>query len=134
VLYVQRNLAGHKCGGLWVRTFTMNTNMKKIQRRIMRRVYTIFAARVVSSPITLNSALFVAALMVFAEVVHVQRIIEGLTSHSFASLPSYIFNAVMRGEVITLTAIGVMIFTALSIQWQVRGVFLPKMQQAFAKA
>lgn len=94
----------------------------------MRRVYTAYAASIVSSPVMLYSAMFFAALAVFAQLVHVAKVFENLSSQSLGNVPPFILHAVMRGEVLTLAAIGVMIFTALSIQWRLRSAFLPKLR------
>lgn len=92
----------------------------------MRRVYTLYAARIVSSPLLLQVALFAVALTVFREVVWVARVMETLSAMPLSAMPQFAFNTVMRGEVVTLAAIGVMIFTALSIQWRVRSLWVPR--------
>lgn len=86
----------------------------------MRRIYTAFAARLVSHPLMLNAALFGVALAVFAQQVFVARVVDSLLNTQLGALPQFIFKALMRGEALTLMAIGVMVFTALSISWQLR--------------
>lgn len=107
-----------------------NDTYKRIRRNVMRRVYTAYAASIVSSQILLYSSMFLVALAVFAHVVHVHRVLVNLSALSFGQMPQFIFNAVMRGEVLTLTAIGVMVFTALSIQWRLRSLVVPKLKVA----
>lgn len=104
----------------------MNTNFTAMRRTIMRRVYTMFVARIVSSPLLLQVALFAVALTIFRELVWVARVMETLSSMPLSAMPQFALNTIMRGEVLTLAALGVMIFTALSIQWQVRSRLLPK--------
>lgn len=94
----------------------------------MRRVYTAYAANIVSSQTMLYSAMFMVALAVFAHLVHIHRLFENLFAQDISHIPQFILNAVLRGEVLTLMAIGVMIFTSLSIQWRLRGLFVTKMQ------
>ncbi len=101
----------------------MKTN--KIQRKIMRRVYYAFAMRVVQHPVTMKIGLLAVALVVFAEVVHVRKIVENLLSAPLGSVPQLAFNAVMRGEVLTLLAVGVMVFVALSLPRSVVLMFRP---------
>lgn len=103
----------------------MNTSL---HRKIMRRVYTAFAARIVSHSIMLNVAIFAAALAIFAHVVHVHKVIQSIFSVPLGALPDLVLNAVMRGEVVTLAAIGVMTLAALSVQWRVRRQVLPLLQ------
>ena len=103
----------------------MDKQVLKIRRRIMRRVYTVFAARIASHKLTLNLALFAVALTVFREVVFVKRVLETMSDMPLSGLPQFALNTLMRGEVVTLVAMGVMIFTALSIPWQIRSLRLP---------
>jgi len=94
----------------------------------MRRVYTMFAARVVSSPVLLQLAVFAVALTIFRELVWVSRVLETMSQMPLSRLPEFALTVVMRGEVVTLAALGVMIFTALSLQWRVRTMWQPKLR------
>ena len=101
----------------------MKTNI--LQRKIMRRVYYAFALRVVTHPVIMKIGLFVLALLVFAKMVHVSRIVENVLSTPVGQVPQLAFNAVMRGEVLTLMAIGVMVFVALSLPRHIVSLFIP---------
>lgn len=101
---------------------------KQIRRNVMRRVYTLYVARIVSHPLMLYVGLFGSALALFAQNVHVAKVIENFSSNSVAGAPQFILHAIMRGEVLTLVAIGLMVFAALSIQVQVRHLFVPKLR------
>ncbi len=105
----------------------MNTNTNKLQRRIMRRVYFAFTVRILKHPVVLQLALFGLALMVFAQMVHVKRIIDTLLEMPVGSVPRYTFNAFMNGEMLTLIAIGAMVFVALSVPMHVWRTRLPKL-------
>ncbi len=96
----------------------------------MRRVYLAFGARIISHQVTLYSALFVVSLLGFAKLVHVQSVLTNLLATELGSLPTFVMNAVWRGEVLTLLALGVMVFSALSIPWNLRRVFVSKFQVA----
>lgn len=96
----------------------------------MRRIYTAYAASIVSSQVMLYSAMFMVALAVFAQMVHVHKVLVNFATLELGQVPGFIMHAVLRGEVLTLAAIGVMIFTALSIQWRLRGLFVTKLQTA----
>ena len=97
----------------------MNTNNLTLQRKIMRRVYIAFARRIVAHPVTLQIATFALALVVFAKLVHVKRIVEGILNSSLDNIPMYVFHTIVgalwRGEVLTLIAVGVLVFSVLSI-------------------
>ena len=108
----------------------MNTNNSSLQRKIMRRVYTTFAMRILSHAVTLQMVSFGLALVVFAELVHVQRVFETLASSTFANLPMQALNiltaAFARGEVLTLALVAVIVFMALSLPWQAFKMVMPK--------
>ena len=97
----------------------------------MRRVYYTFALRVAQHPITIQIALFVLALGVFAKLVHVSRIMDTFLSTSLQNVPQYVFNTIlhafMRGEVLTLIAVGVLTFIALSLPRHVYKLLVPKL-------
>jgi hypothetical protein len=101
----------------------MDTKALQLKRKIMRRVYYLFAVRVAKHPITLQLVLFVGAALVFAKLVHVHRVLQSLSETSLGGVPEYVYNtvlhALMRGEVLTLLALGAMIFVALSVPIQV---------------
>ena len=96
----------------------------------MRRVYHTFALRIAQHPITTQIALFVLALGVFAKLVHVSRVTDSLLNTTLGNVPHYIYNVVLhaflRGEVLTLIAVGVLVFTALSLPRHVFRIFVPK--------
>lgn len=100
--------------------------MNTLHTKIMRRVYYTFAMRVVTHPITTQCALFVLALSVFARMVHVRSVIDNLLSTSLGKVPSFLTNAVLNGEMLTLIAIGVMVFTLLSIPRGIKMAFAPR--------
>jgi len=89
----------------------------------MRRVYYTFAIRIATHPVTMQGALFVLALLVFARMVHVRSVIDNLLATSLGKVPSFLTNAVINGEVLTLIAVGVMIFTLLSIPRGIKTAF-----------
>lgn len=105
-------------------------NYKRIKRNVMRRVYTAYAGRLLSSRAMLYSSMFLASLAVFAHTVHVHKVFVNFASQPLAHAPQFVLNALLRGEVITLVAIGVMVFTALSIQWQVKSMLWPRVNLA----
>lgn len=92
----------------------------------MRRVYYTFAIRIVTHPVTMQCALFVLALLVFARMVHVRSVIDNLLSTSLGKVPSFLTNAILNGEMLTLIAVGVMIFTLLSIPRGIKMALAPR--------
>ena len=107
----------------------MNT-ANTLQKRIMRRIYMAFAIRIATHQITAQIALFALALMVFGKLVYVKRIVDTLLTRSVEQLPGYVTGAFMHAEVLTLIAIGTMVFVALSIPWQLRTQFMPRAHAA----
>ncbi len=87
----------------------------QVQKNIMRRVYYAFALRLATHGIVVHGVLFGAALNVFARMVHVARVVEAVQTLPIAYLPQYVLNAVAQGEVVTLLALGVMLYACTCI-------------------
>ncbi len=90
-----------------------------LHNRIMRRIYIAFALRIATHTVTIHTALFVLALYVFGVVVHVQRIVEALLRTPLGNMPRYLLSAFMGAEVLTLIALGTMLFVVVSLLRQV---------------
>lgn len=95
----------------------------KLQKRIMRRIYMAFAVRLATHQMTAQIGLFILALYIFGEMVHVRQIVETLLNTPLGRVPTYVGNAFMHGEMLTLLAIGTMVFVALSVPLQLRSYF-----------
>lgn len=91
----------------------------------MRRIYVAYAKRLATHEVTLQVGLFVLALLVFAKLVHVASVIDNLLRVEVGKLPAYVWATVSQGEVLTLIAIGTMMFIALSIPLRLRTIVLP---------
>lgn len=104
--------------------------MNTLQRKIMRRIYYAYAIRLSTHTITLELALFVVALYVFAKMVFVQSVIDNLMATPVGNIPTFVMSALMQGEVLTLIAVGAIVFTFLSVPLQLRGVFRGRIQRA----
>lgn len=96
----------------------------QLRRRIMGRVYTAAAAKLITNPIILNGALFLVGLATFTQLVHVRRVVDAALSLPLSRLPQFIVNTIMHGEVLTLLAISVMVFSALSLNMRLGTVRL----------
>lgn len=86
-----------------------------LQKNIMRRIYYTYVLRTVSGLGAVQIALFAVALYAFAEMVHVHKLIQNMMAVSVGDLPQFILNAFMRGEVLTLIAIGVMAYVSVAM-------------------
>lgn len=95
----------------------------QISKKIMKRVYLAYVASILSSPLTLYFSIFFVSLTVFTNMVFVARVIENILAVSVKDAPTYIWQTLVNGEAVTLLALGAMVFTALSIQWRIRGLF-----------
>ena len=104
--------------------------MNTLHRKIMRRIYYAYTMRIATHTITLQTVLCFFALYVFAKMVHVASVVHNLLSVEVGNAPAYIANAFFHGEALTLIAIGVMMFVALSLPVRVRTTFFPRMQTA----
>lgn len=97
----------------------MSKEIKKLRRTIMRRIYYAYALSIAAHPMLLHGVAFSIALAIFARQVHVASVINNFLSIEVSHVPSFLWHAIARGEVITLFAIGVIVFTALSVPWKV---------------
>lgn len=108
----------------------MATNIKQLRRRIMYRIYYAYAISVVASPMTLRGMAFSVALAIFARQVHVASVFNNALATDLGQLPSFIWHAFARGEVLTIFAVGVLVFIALSVPWGLVRVPLGRMMVA----
>lgn len=109
---------------------TMWSETNKLHNRIMRRVYYAFFVRAATHPILVQVALFALALLVFARMVHVRSVIDNMLATKVGSLPSFFAGALSNGEALTLIALGVMLFTLLSVPLRIRAEFAPRARTA----
>jgi hypothetical protein len=91
----------------------MKTN--QLQKNIMRRVYYTFMLRLVAHPLLSNTAIFGGALVVFARMVHVERVIDALLSIPLRSVPNFMLSALSHGEILTLISMVLMGFAMLRV-------------------
>lgn len=83
-----------------------------IKRRIMRRIYAMYALSVVTQPTCLAAVAFIVSLELFRETVFVARVWESLMAQTVANVPSFIISLVGQGEVLTLTAVAGLAWSA----------------------
>jgi len=93
----------------------MDMNNNQLQRNIMRRVYYAYTLRMVMHPIVVNGVLFGTALVIFAQMVHVARVVEAFQSLPLMSIPTYIINTLSHGELLTLASIATMAFALFRV-------------------
>lgn len=81
--------------------------------------------RLVTHPVTSQVLLFALALVVFKEMVHVRSVAHNLLSTPLGNVPNFVLGALKHGEVLTLIALGVMLFTLFSVPLR---LWTPKLQ------
>ena len=84
----------------------------------MRRIYYAYAISLSKNPAFLKGMAFSVSLGIFAELVHVASLINNLMQTQLGNIPTFVFHAFARGEWLTIMAVGVMAFVALSVPWQ----------------
>lgn len=84
----------------------------------MRRVYYSFALNVATSPVTLHLLLLAIAGYMLTVLVHVAAVLENLLAVQVGELGSYAVATVLRADVATLIVFGIVVMTALSLQWR----------------
>lgn len=106
------------------------SQMKQLQRKIMRRVYYAFAIRLGTHPLVLHSALFAASIYGLSVMVHVASIIKNLRSIQVGNLDNYVFHAFTHTDFLTLFFVGLTIFTLLSLRFSLKTPVWAGMQTA----
>lgn len=100
----------------------MIENKIQLKKRIMRQIYWLFTKRIVTHELTMQVALLTLALLVFAKMVHVASVIDNFLQVPVSEVPTFLWAALGQGEVVTLLAIGAIVFTALSIPLRLKSM------------
>ena len=97
----------------------------------MRRVYYSFALSLAISPVALHLAVLAVAGYILTVLVHVSAVYENLLAVRVGELGSYLIATLTRADVATLIVFGVVVMTALSLQWR---LLVPRGQHRAAVA
>ncbi len=106
----------------------------KIQTRaIMRRVYYSYILSILVSVSTGQGLLLGVSAVLFVQLVSVENIIRNLLAVELGLVPQYIWQAIWQailgGEFLTLSTLGVLVFFILSFSWRLP----PKVAQLWPK-
>ena len=92
----------------------------KLHNHIMRRVYYVYGIRLVTSPGVVYGFAMLAMLILLTRFVSIGNVLYNLRYQQINNLGNFFYNALTHTEVWTLVILGAMIFTALSLRWQLR--------------
>ena len=108
------------------------SNIHKLKKRVMRRIYYAYAIRVSTNPLVLHSVVLIAGVYGLSVMVHVASIVKNLQQVQVSRLDNFVFNAVAHTDTLTLLFFGLVCFTMLSLNWNVFKVPRPpsRMQTA----
>jgi len=98
----------------------MNTNFKKMQKRIMMRVYYIFGIRVVVHPLFTHAVVIGISGFILTRLVHVAAVYHNILNVKIGEFGSYVVHVITQSDLATLLALGLIIFACLSLRWQLR--------------
>lgn len=96
----------------------------------MRRVYYAFALKVVTHPLVAHGALLVVSLFILTRLVNVASIVQNISNVKVGYLDNFILNSLTHTDMVTLSVFGIVCFTLLSLQWNLRSVRLGQHLQA----
>lgn len=86
----------------------------------MRRVYYAYTMSLLRNPAAFRGFIFGASFMLFLQLVSVPNILKNFLGMEVSAVPTFIFNAFMRGEVLTLLTMGIMVMSLLSFRLKIK--------------
>jgi hypothetical protein len=90
-----------------------------LQKKIMRRIYYSFAVETVSNPVLLLGFFMLGLLIVLTYFVSIDHVVLNLVHGGFGHMGAFLVHAVQKTEIWTLLILGLLIFSAFSIRWNV---------------
>jgi hypothetical protein len=100
------------------RNIHMKTDLQKMQRRIMRRVYYTFGIRLATHTLTLHVVVLGAAMYGVGYFVHVAAVMQNMARIPTGEIAPWLMHAVSNTEGITLLVLGAAILSLLSLPIQ----------------
>ena len=93
----------------------MNTDFKKMQKRIMRRVYITFGIRVATHVTTLHLVVMVTSVYALGYFVHVAAVFRNASSVPMGEFVSYVAGSFVHTDVMTMLVLTVITLTMVSL-------------------
>jgi hypothetical protein len=90
----------------------------QLQKSIMRRVYYTFGIRIATHPLTTHMVVLGFSVLIFARLVHIAAVYRNMMHIEVGELGSYVLRVFTHADMATLLALGLIIFTCLSLQWK----------------
>ncbi len=90
-----------------------------LQKRIMRRVYYSFVVRTIMNPALLHGFFMLGTLIVLTYFVSIGNVIQNMLNIRISDLDTFVYNAFTHTEAWTLIVIGVFVFSALSLRFNI---------------
>lgn len=94
--------------------------MTNLKNNVMRRVYYIFALRLVKHPLVTHSAVMVLCLTTLAQVVSIPNVFANMLEVKVGDLAMFWIGAFSNTGSITLVLVGILLVAALSLPWRLR--------------
>lgn len=98
------------------------SNMKTLQRKIMRGIYYAYFLRLISLPGVLQGFVMLGIMIALTRFVSLGNVIQNFSNIEVSQIGVFIYNAVRTTEVWTLLLVGLFVFLSLSL----RISFLPR--------
>lgn len=115
------------CYTYHIKTLAMNTSL---QRKIMRRIYYVYALRTLMQPALIQGFFMLALLIVLTYFVSIGNVIHNMLTIPESDLSTFLYNAIVNTEAWTLLILGVLIFSTFSLRFTLAPL---KQKLSFAK-
>lgn len=93
--------------------------MKTLQQKIMRRVYYIFALKLVTHPVFSHSLLLGVSIFALSRVVSIPNILLNLMDVKVGELAEFFIGALLSTEVVTIVWLTIITLTFCSLLWRI---------------
>lgn len=84
----------------------------------MLRVYKTYGISLLKHPAAFRGFIFGASFVMFVQLVSLPNILKNFLNMEVGAVPQFIYNAFMRGEVVTLLTMGLMVMAVLSFRFK----------------
>lgn len=92
------------------------SNMKTLQRKIMRGIYYAYFLRLVSLPGVLQGFVMLAVLIALTHFVSIGHVVQNFKVSGVNHIDVFLYNAVRNTELWTLVLIGLFVLLLLSLR------------------
>lgn len=96
--------------------------MKTLQQKIMRRVYYVFALKIVTHPIFFHSFLLGLSIFALSRLVSIPNVLLNLMNVKVGEVAQFFLGALLNTQAVTILWLAIITLTSCSLLWRlIRG-------------